>query len=254
MTQNRSSAVMAQRIEPHDSLDDFPTQPWATRALCEHVLFRVGRPEFNPACADTICYRLGLGDPIAPEGALVPPAFPVPGLSVWEPACNRGHMSRPLAEYFGIVRSSDIHDYGVPPDTNGCPFLYDFLFPGQSPIVNPTWITTNPPFRLAEQFIARALDIARHGVAVIVRTSFLESVGRYEALFSKTPPSVIAQFSERVPMVKGRLTATGSTATAYCWVVWFREHSAFNRSTRFIWIPPCRKQLERPGDYPEEAK
>jgi hypothetical protein len=34
VTQNRSSAVMQQRSEPHDSLDDFPTPPWATRALC----------------------------------------------------------------------------------------------------------------------------------------------------------------------------------------------------------------------------
>ncbi len=35
--QNRSSAVMQQRSEPHDSLDDFPTPPWATRALCEYI-------------------------------------------------------------------------------------------------------------------------------------------------------------------------------------------------------------------------
>ena len=37
MSQNRSPAVMAQRAEPHDSLDDFPTPPWAVRAMLEHV-------------------------------------------------------------------------------------------------------------------------------------------------------------------------------------------------------------------------
>ena len=37
MSQNRSSAVMAQRKEPPDSLDFFPTPPWATRALCERL-------------------------------------------------------------------------------------------------------------------------------------------------------------------------------------------------------------------------
>ncbi|MGH8525505.1 MAG: SAM-dependent methyltransferase, partial [Gammaproteobacteria bacterium] len=31
--QNTSHAVMAQRLEPKDSFDDFPTPPWATRAL-----------------------------------------------------------------------------------------------------------------------------------------------------------------------------------------------------------------------------
>jgi site-specific DNA-cytosine methylase len=34
---NTSPAVMQQRHEPHNSLDDFPTPPWATRALCERL-------------------------------------------------------------------------------------------------------------------------------------------------------------------------------------------------------------------------
>ena len=29
---------MATRIEGKESLDDFPTPPWATRALIEHVI------------------------------------------------------------------------------------------------------------------------------------------------------------------------------------------------------------------------
>ena len=57
-----------------NTLDDFPTPPWATRALCEHV--------------------------IKPNG------------TVLEPAANRGFMARPLAEYFDSVTASDIADYG----------------------------------------------------------------------------------------------------------------------------------------------
>ncbi|WP_430242004.1 methyltransferase [Neorhizobium sp. DAR64861/K0K2] len=206
MSQNISSAVMQQRREPHDSLDDFPTQPWATRALCEHVLN--GR-NLN-------------------------------GRTVWEPACNRGHMSGPLEEYFGAVWASDIHDYGLPRA-----FQHDFLFPVLPISEQPDWIISNPPFRLAEQFIARACEVASEGVGMIVRTSFLEGVGRYQNLFSKNPPSIVAQFSERVPMVKGRLTATGSTATSYCWLVWIYGEEG----TRLAWIPPCRKKLERSDDY-----
>jgi hypothetical protein len=29
---------MQRRHEAHDSLDDFPTPPWATRALCERLV------------------------------------------------------------------------------------------------------------------------------------------------------------------------------------------------------------------------
>jgi hypothetical protein len=46
-------------------------------------------------------------------------------------------------------------------------------------------------------------------------------------------------------MVKGRLTATGSTATSYCWLVWINGVT----TTKLVWIPPCRKMLERAEDY-----
>lgn len=213
MGQNVSTAVMQRRVEAHDSLDDFPTPPWATRALFEHVI--------------------------------IPATGPVSKQSCWEPACNRGHMFDPLAEYFGEVWASDIHDYGC----EGA-FQHDFLFPVMPGVMNwsgftPDWVVTNPPFRLAQQFIERSGQIARVGFAMIVRSAFLEGVGRYHELFSKNPPSIIAQFSERVVMVKGRLEPKGSTATAYCWLVWIDGET----ETRFRWIPPCRKALERPKDY-----
>lgn len=215
--QNTSTAVMQRRVEPDDSLDDFPTQPWATRALIEHVI----APQY--------------------ERSLDIRGLPhIASCSVWEPTCNRGYMARPLAEYFGEVWTSDVHNYGWP----GQQAVEDFLFPGVDRL-GTDWAIFNPPFRLASEFILKALDIAGEGVAAIVRTAFLEGVGRYRELFGRRPPTIVAQFTERVPMVKGRVTATGSTATAYCWVVWMPG----DEGTQFRWIPPCRKKLERPGDY-----
>ncbi len=208
--QNRSTAVMNRRAEPHDSLDFFPTPPWATRALCGWL--------------DRRC-QLDVR-------------------TVWEPACGAGDMARPLGEFFQDVLASDVHDYGFGR-------VDDFLLPGARGWAGrPQWIITNPPFRLAEEFVARACEAAEEGVAVLVRTSFLESVGRYRDLFSRNPPSWVLQFTERVPMHKGRLTATGSTATAYCWLVWIKGEPG----VRFDWLGPCRKQLERPGDYPDFAQ
>ena len=105
---------------------------------------------------------------------------------------------------------------------------------------------TNPPFRLAEAFILRALPIARRGVAMLSRTVFVEGIGRYERMFAPHPPSKVAQFVERVPMVQGRLDRKASTATGYAWLIW---EKGFTDETRFSWIPPCRKRLERDGDY-----
>jgi len=201
MTQNRSNAVMASRVEPDDSLDDFPTPMWATRALCEHVI-------------------------------------DVRGTSVWEPACGRGHMARALREYALHVYATDVHDYG-----HGG--VKDFLWPGAPTEYD--LIITNPPFRLAYQFVDRGLDIAQRGVAVLVRSVFIESIARYQNLFRDRPPAIMGQFTERVPMVKGRVDPEASTATSYCWLVWYRE-PAWN-GTKLVWIPPCRRKLERPGDY-----
>jgi len=214
MSQNASSAVMAQRVEARDSLDHFPTPPWATRALCEWLL----------SAGESI--RVSLA---------------------WEPACAEGHMARPLAEYFAAVEASDVRDYGYGR-------VLDFLMP--YPIdFEPDWIVTNPPFRLGEQFISRAIEIAKRGIAVLVRTAFLESADRYAKLFSVSTPTDILQFVERVPMFKGRLDPRGSTATAYCWIIWRKNiHGApFSRETLFHWIAPCRKRLERDADYPNEA-
>lgn len=201
-SQNTSSAVMQQRSEPHDSLDDFPTPPWGTRALCESL------------------NALG---------------FPLASSTCREPSANRGHMVKPLSEYFASVEASDVHDYGA-----GYP-VEDYLFGPDQPMVD--WTIFNPPFRLAQQFIERAIRTSRVGVAAIVRTAFLEGVGRHRELFSVKPPGYVMQFTERVVMHKGKLSAKGSTATAYCWIVWT------DGEARFRWIAPCRKRLERAEDY-----
>ena len=81
---------------------------------------------------------------------------------------------------------------------------------------------------------------------MLVRSAFLEGVGRHECLFSVAPPSDVLQFVERVVMHKGKLSAKGSTATAYCWLVWIKPDVG---GTRLHWIAPCRKRLEKEDDY-----
>ena len=242
MTQNRSTAVMQRRVESRQSLDDFPTPPWATRALLEEVI--------GP--------RLSGADWSADR---------VPGeyrtQNVWEPACGRGHMAATLAEYFFAVHASDVADYSEEEVRTaawrGQSRVADFLgldaVPPHIEKQGVDWIITNPPFRLAPEFVRRALALRpRRGVAMLTRLAFLEGVDRHCSLFLPHPPTFVAQFAERVPMVKGRLTATGSTATAYCWLVWDTRPipTGWSRTPpQLIWIPPCRKRLERKTDYPE---
>lgn len=234
VTGNRSSAVMSQRAEAHDSLDYFPTPPWATRALCQRLA-----DEFNDG--PTSC---------------------------WEPACGELHMVRPLAEYFSSVRASDVQAYEPMADLSRNawrvygPYLCDFLLTGRTeePV---DWIITNPPFNLAVEFIETAVKVARRGVAMLVRTAFLESEARVTGLFARMPPSEVLVFAERVVMLKARLIRSGSidpfatkagtkasSATSYAWLIWRSYDFGGGADTRLGWIAPCRRDLESEGDYP----
>jgi predicted RNA methylase len=212
-------AVMQDRRSAVDSLDFFPTPPWATRALVECVLDHEVR--------DT---------------------------NVWEPACGQGHMAEVLREYGCTVLASDVHPYVWPsmaPAKASYHALGSFVGEGAD-VFEPTesfdWIITNPPFNLAVEFAERALALSERGVALLVRSAWLEGGDRYTRLFSKREPNIVAQFCERVPMVKGRWDPTASTATSYCWVVWDR-FLGVNEGTIFKWIPPGqRRRLTRDTD------
>ena len=208
------TAVMASTRQAPDSLSYFPTPPWATRALFEHALVA-----YSADC------------------------------TIWEPAAGAGHMVGVLKDYCREVFASDVHDYGagyavgsfvgVGGDVMHCPERAD-------------WVITNPPFPLAAEFAERGLAEARRGVALLVRTSWLEGGARYRQLFSRRPPSRVAVFSERVPMHQGRWVPDGTTATSYSWVIWDAVHSG---PTELTWIPPgCRKELTRPDDVARFAE
>lgn len=202
-------AVMANRASSLEALDFFPTQPWGTRALCEHLI-------------------------------------DLSGASVWEPACGRGDMARVLAEYAAVVSASDVYPYGF-----GA--VFDFLSVGDMLEVSapqPDWIITNPPFKVLLPFARLALRQARRGVALLVRTSAVSGIRRYNALFKPWEGHfTFAPFTERLPLFEGRLDPKGSTATDYAWLI---IDKAEQRSP-LIHIPPCRARLERADDYPPES-
>lgn len=208
----RNMATRAHRVSPKTSLDFYPTPPWATRALCLYVI----RPKRS--------------------------------MTAWEPACGEGHMAMPLAEYFGTVHATDIA-------ARGYGGVHNFLSRSAPPVPLPVdWIVTNPPFNRAEHFILRALPMARVGVAILARLSFLESVDRWRKLFVPHPPTYVAQFTERVPMLRGRLRRKASTAACYAWFVWLKtppggSAGSVGGSPQVVWLPPCRKQLQRLKDY-----
>lgn len=101
---------------------------------------------------------------------------------VWECACGTGCLSERLKQYCRGVVSTDVIDRGYGQ-------VQDFLLAKEIPS-GCSCIITNPPYKLATEFILQALDLLPDGGRCIMflKTTFLEGEKRHRLLFSKYPP------------------------------------------------------------------
>lgn len=134
--------------------------------------------------------------------------------NILEPACGGGAISIALKDRGYTVRSQDIQEdcgYGK----NNVDFLkYNHKADN---------IITNPPYKLAEQFIWHGLEIVKHKLALLLRLTFLESAKRY-TLFLNTPISTIYVFSKRITMYPaGQPKPKNNGTAAYMWIVWDKD-------------------------------
>src|SRR3990167_4693478 len=71
---------------------------------------------------------------------------------IWEPACGRGAIAKVLVATGRDVHSTDLVDYGYGVGRR------DFLMEAKAP-AGFDEIVTNPPFKLASEFIEHALSL-----------------------------------------------------------------------------------------------
>lgn len=138
---------------------------------------------------------------------------------IWEPACGDGAISKVLEkEYDQRVVSSDLVDRGY--GETGVDFLMTTKMPAP-------WIVTNPPYKLANDFVKHGLKLIandRHssGMALLLRLSFLEGQKRYKEIFKDNPPRDVLVFSKRMTLWRGDQERAGNGTTAYAWFIWYR--------------------------------
>ena len=110
---------------------------------------------------------------------------------IWEPAAGRGAIVNVLRAAGHEVLASDLVDYGDPTHFARRDFLMEHEPDGCQAVV------TNPPYKLAEAFVAHALDLCPR-VVMLLRLAFLEvrasprhprkSRARADPRFQKSPP------------------------------------------------------------------
>jgi hypothetical protein len=154
---------------------------------------------------------------VAVQALLAVEAVP---LTVWEPACGPGAIVRSLRASGRAVIATDLVDYDCPDSAARRDFLMEQRAPDGVPA-----IVTNPPFKLAQQFVEHARRLVPQ-TYMLMRLAFLEAERR-RALFDGGDLARIYVFSRRLPMMhragwEGRKANSGM---AFAWFCWDRSHS-----------------------------
>jgi hypothetical protein len=138
---------------------------------------------------------------------------------IWEPAAGRGAIVNVLRAAGHEVLASDLVDYGDPTHFARRDFLLEWKIPDGCEM-----ILTNPPYKLADEFVAHALDLCPR-VIMLLRFLFLEGSGRSRILEQRGLARVHL-FRERLTMHRdswGDNKVSGGIA--FAWFVWDRTHS-----------------------------
>lgn len=156
---------------------------------------------------------------------------------IWEPACGPGAIVNVLRGAGHRVYATDLVDYGLEDSEHGV----DFLMEHQQPGFYIGAIVTNPPFKLAGEFVTHALALGVPKVCMLLRLAFLESERR-SAILDGGLLARVHVFKNRLPMMHraGRGTQvakTNSSAMAFAWFVWDFSHKGPTEIRRIAWSP-----------------
>lgn len=160
-----------------------------------------------------------------------------PNVNIWECAAGGGHLSERLKKFGKNVFSSDIKNRGYTLDKQ-----MDFLLATKAdiPFSERFDIITNPPYKLAKEFVLKGLDLLPDEYCrlyMFLKLTFLEGKARYNEIFSQTPPCKVYVFSERIMCAKNGdfegMKAGGGSAVAYAWFVW---RPGYTGNTIVEWI------------------
>jgi len=139
---------------------------------------------------------------------------------LWEPACGRGAIVNVLRAAGHECLASDLIDYGDPTHF----YRRDFLMECEAPAKCEA-IITNPPYKLATEFVIHALNLVPL-VVMLLRLAFLESERR-RSILDRGHLARVHVFRNRLPMMHrdGWEGRKASSAVPFAWFDWNRNHS-----------------------------
>lgn len=146
---------------------------------------------------------------------------------IWECACGPGAIVDVLRANGRKVYATDLVNYECPDSEHGVDFL----------MTHDPWfcvgaIVTNPPYKLAREFVTHALTLCPR-VIMLLRLAFLESEKR-SAILDSGMLARVHVFRKRLPMMHrdGWAGPKASSSIAFAWFCWDRTHNGPTQMSR----------------------
>ena len=135
--------------------------------------------------------------------------------NILEPSCGKGAISKVLTKHGFDVTAQD-YDEG-----NGVDFLkFNKKFDN---------IITNPPFRLANEFVKHSLELANNKIAMLLPLNYLHGVTRLNEIYNLKKLKTVYVFT-RYPLLTQDLREDGKYKTGmmvYAWYIWDQKYNSY---------------------------
>lgn len=143
---------------------------------------------------------------------------------ILEPSCGQGHLVEVLKEYDNEgITYLDLVDRNYPGTQIG-----DFLDSNFTETFDT--VITNPPFKLAKEFVEKSLELSNDKVIMLLKIQFLESKARKDWL-ENSPLEYVYINSERVNCWRDGVELNPNTnkpwsgAMLLAWFVWSKNYT-----------------------------
>lgn len=151
------------------------------------------------------------------------------GKTYFEPCKGIGSISDYMKEYHDITMvTNELFGYSE------SDFTEDYINPrkGVAKIWDYDVIITNPPYKLAQEFVQEGFKYAKVQYHLL-RLSFLEGKRRKAELFSQKHLKRVFLFSYRISCAKGINEEKQANAVAYCWLEFDKDYIG---NPELVWL------------------
>jgi hypothetical protein len=165
--------------------------------------------------------------------------YKVQGNVILEPCYGKGAISKIIKEYYPNHKlyESDLYNY----ETGEKDIKFNYTTKinyYQKNSIDIDTVITNPPFKIATDFILKSKEIAKKEIVMLLPLSYLHGKGRYDLIYNNKDNYCLkyVYIFTRYPFLKDTIRKDGKVETGmqvYSWMIWI---NGYNEQPIIRWL------------------